>query len=85
MNHSGIGGTSWLDAIGACCGLEVLELSWLDALDLGPEPDHPDDEFDFTKFYSSIGQVGDCMDQCESALGLAANGSQPTAPQGLSG
>ncbi|KIZ06842.1 hypothetical protein MNEG_1111 [Monoraphidium neglectum] len=57
MNHSGIGGTSWLDAIGACCGLEVLELSWLDALDLGPEPDHPDDEFDFTKFYSSIGQL----------------------------
>jgi hypothetical protein len=87
LEHPGIGGTSWLDAIGACRGLEVLELSWLDGLDLGPEPDHPDDEFDFTKFYSSIGQVGDHMAQTclNQRWVLATDRSQPAACQDAPG
>jgi hypothetical protein len=53
----GFGGTSWLDAIGACRGLEVLQLCWLDALDLGQQPDDPSEALDYAKFYASVGQV----------------------------
>ncbi|KIY94529.1 hypothetical protein MNEG_13433 [Monoraphidium neglectum] len=53
----GFGGTSWLDAIGACRGLEVLQLCWLDALDLGQQPDDPSEALDYAKFYASVGQL----------------------------